>query len=174
MIVDISVPFVDTSADDLRFMFAAPKTHVLDELRLTDVVPGGVLTLRVLGASHQAVFETDDGTYEETVACLPNEGTPLPSKAETIIGNRQFGFCSQIETFSPRDFTARCSALRSRALSFSESTLLGQFPGEKDALTVLEAANDQLNGMAGWVTTHCYPSERQIVVTTTKITHRGN
>lgn len=167
MIVNLEVPFTDSCVADLRFLTRAPALPVLDALEFPHPVPGGHLTLRLLGASHQAVVETPDGFYYETVACMPGQGEPVPESATTTVGPWRFRFASQIRTLEPGEFSVRCAELRRRAAEWENTIMVGEFPGHPDALTFLDASS-QLPGFGrGWSTVHCYPEESKMVLTHT-------
>ncbi|ADD40574.1 DUF2617 family protein [Stackebrandtia nassauensis] len=168
MILDLDVPFADSSVNDLRFLDRAPALPVLGALEFPHPVPGGHLTLRLLGASHQAeVWTPEGGVYAETVACLPGEGSPVPASHTTTVGPWSFWFSSQVRALSAEEFSARCAELRSRARDWENTILVGEFPGHPDAMTFLDASS-QLPGYGrGWSTVHCYPEEQRMVLTHT-------
>src|SRR5690606_35003564 len=66
VITSLEVPYVDVSAGSLTFRPDAPSMPVLDQLE-RDAGPLR-LSLRLLGASHQAVVATPDGLIAETLA----------------------------------------------------------------------------------------------------------
>ncbi|MGH8881361.1 MAG: DUF2617 family protein [Stackebrandtia sp.] len=170
MIVDIDVPFVDTAAGQLRFAADAPVLPVLDSLELAEIVPGGHLSLRLLGASHQAVLTMVDGVYAETVACLPNQGGPVPEHAVRRVGSWRFDFRSQLVTVAGVEYRRRCGQLRDQARQWPDTTLLGRFPGRQDALTYLNVSSRAGGSGSAWTSVHCYPESTTIVLTRTGIT----
>lgn len=167
MIIDLEVPFTDSSVADLRFLPAAPVLPVLDALEYPHPVPGGHLTLRLLGASHQAVVETPDGFYAETVACMPGQGRPVPETVTTTVGPWSFRFSSQVRVLDAGEFSSRCAELRRRAREWENTIMVGEFPGHPDALTFLDASSRLPGYGRGWSTVHCYPEESKMVLTHT-------
>lgn len=168
MILDLDVPFSDSSVTDLRFLDRAPSLPVLGALEYPHPVPGGHLTLRLLGASHQAVVETaEGGWYHETVACIPGQGRPLPDEHTTVVGPWSFRFQCQVRRLAPAEFSARCAELRQRARQWENTVMVGEFPGHPDAITFLDASSRVPGYGRGWSTVHCYPEESTMVLTHT-------
>lgn len=167
MIISLDVPFADSCVADLRFLTQAPALPVLDALEYPHPVPGGHLTLRLLGASHQAVVETPDGFYAETVACMPGQGSPVPETTTTTVGRWSFRFASQVRSLDAGEFSARCAELRERARQWENTIMVGEFPGHPDAMTFLDASSRLPGYGRGWSTVHCYPEESKMVLTHT-------
>ena len=164
MIVRPAVPFTDTAVEQLRYRTDGPLVPVLEAIESAEVITGGHLTLRLLGASHQAELTTADGVHIETVACLPGGGTALPPNAVHRLGARLLRFRSHVTALPRAEYRSRCEHTRRQAAQRKTTTLLGEFPGDRDAITYLETF------VGGWRTMHCYPQTGHIVQTRTDIT----
>lgn len=167
MIIDLDIPFTDSRVADLRFLPHAPELPILGSIALDDAVEGGRLSLRLLGASHQAVLTTPDGDYAETVACVAGPrgpGMALPPHVSTKVGRWQCDFRCTVASYPPDRFAARCAAMTDIAAS-NDRALVGRFPGDSNAITYLHTRFDA--GTLAWVTVHAYPQAGQMVVTRT-------
>ncbi|GAB7049429.1 DUF2617 family protein [Catenuloplanes indicus] len=155
MLVDLTLPYADTTAADLSFalgMPPAPALHVLE-------IPELGLQLRLLGASHQVMM----GELSETVACLPGQRPDLPG----TVTDERYRFAAEIRTLTPAEMSAEVSRLRAE-LSGHPHGLVGQFPGDPDAITALLAYPDGADAV-GWRTWHAYPQTGELVETTTSV-----
>lgn len=167
MIVDLDVPFVDARARDLHLVVDAPQLPVLASIEIADLVPGGHLSLRLLGASHQAIVNTPAGNYAETVACVGESADPIPPQLATVVGSARFDFHSQILQLTAEELKQRCEDMRQQANDNRGTTLIGRFPGHPDAMTFLSA--DASGAAASWSTAHCYPEDGRCVLTQTTV-----
>lgn len=196
MRASISVPFVDTCADDLVWTLGHPLVDPLASRTLR--VPGARVELRVLGASHQVVVTPEptdaalippgsspangpvkadgapmtkdlaaDAPLVETVACLPGLPGGLPSSAERPhMGGYRFD--SSVEFLSHTELTHRVNRLH-REVTGSPSGLLVTFPGDHLAITALHltlGSGEQLH----WRTWHAYPQSGELVTTMSTVT----
>ncbi|WP_285734437.1 DUF2617 family protein [Nocardiopsis sp. ATB16-24] len=195
MRASISVPFVDTCADDLVWTLGHPPVDPLASRTLR--VAGARIELRVLGASHQVVVTpeptdaalispgsspagepveaagtttkdlTADEPLVETVACLPGLPGGLPSSTERPhMGGYRFD--SSVESLSPTELAHRVDRLH-REVSGSPSGLLVTFPGDHLAITALHltlGSGEQLH----WRTWHAYPQSGELVTTMSTVT----
>lgn len=155
MLVDLTLPYADTTAADLSFALglpAAPALHVLE-------IPELGLQLRLLGASHQVMM----GDLSETVACLPGRRPDLPG----AVADDRYHFAADVRVLSAGEMSAEVSRLREE-LSGHPHGLVGQFPGSPDAITALLAYRDGTHAI-GWRTWHAYPQTGELVSTTTTV-----
>ena len=165
MLVALDTAYTDTTAADLRFALDLPAQPALRELAVP--LPGGaLLTLRLLGASHQVTLCGTGGDLTETVACLGREvhGGALPAR----VRRSRYTFDSTVRRLGRAEFTDRVGALRARAergLVAGEHVLAGEFPGTPGALTVLAATRG--SGAVSWWTAHAYPQTGELVLTRT-------
>jgi hypothetical protein len=159
VLVGLETAYSDTAAADLSFALGLA---ALPALHTVSVGFGGSrLELRLLGASHQVMLSTVDGTLSETVACIPGHPTRLPQRVRRSAP--RYDFRARVRTLAPAAFSAEVARLR--AASAGEHVLAGQFPGSADAITVLGA--HRRNGRIGWWTAHAYPQTGELVLTTT-------
>lgn len=164
MLVTLDTPYTDTTAADLRFALGLPPQPALRCMRVE--LPSGVVVLRLLGASHQIRFVAGAGDFDidfgidETVACLPAVREPMPAAFE----RPGYRFAATVRRLSDADFAAAVADLRRRAASEAH-VLAGEFPGDRDALTVLAAR--AVPGGAAWWTAHAYPQTGELVTTET-------
>lgn len=152
----------DVSAGQLGLVVDAPAPRPLVELNLTDPA-AGELTLGVLGASHVVTATARGRTLTEQVSCdaIAAGGRPLPD-----VEHRQgYRFTSHIETVSRRALGRRAEMLRTGAAGRS-GWLCAEFPGDRDALTVLTAA--ATGGHWHWRTWHLYPYRDESVIVETE------
>lgn len=177
MIVRLDVPFADTSASRLRYLPSAPTLPVLAELDQPDLVPGGHLSLRLLGASHQAVLRLPDGEYAETLACLdlPEAGAPAaqppPARRTVAVGAWQIRLRVTVDRDSPAVLAAASREMRDCAeRADPDRSLYASFPGHPLAATFLRVRprRDSLDSPA-WTTVHVYPESGERVRTRTEI-----
>jgi hypothetical protein len=171
MIVDLVVPFADTGVTDLRFVLTAPQLPILDSLEIPDIAPGCDLSLRLLGASHQAIVTTPHGDYAETLACLPQLGPAPPRPTQVDLADRRFQFDVHIAQHDDTSFAHHCAA-ELAAGADTEHALIGRFPGHPHALTSLRVINNGPHHW-GWRTVHAYPQSGTWVRSTTLVTPRG-
>ncbi|MFV2020136.1 DUF2617 family protein [Micromonospora sp. LOL_023] len=183
MLVSLDAPYVDTTAADLGFALGLaqlPALYVLDLPSPATVSPlaagggpggagatrCGLLRLRLLGASHQAVLRTGDSELVETVACLPGRPRDLPPAVD---GPDGYHFTARVRRLPAAALAARVGELR-RRLTDDPQALVGIFPGSPDALTALHARFD--DGQVSWLTWHSYPQGGELVETETVVTTR--
>lgn len=160
----LDVPFVDTTPDDLTFTLQHDVLPALAAVTVRTALAGTAVTLelRLLGASHQAVLHVGagcdggyTGTLVETLACLPGRPAHLPGRVEDAVGPLDYAFTTRPVTIEDRAaLSRRVAPVRARAAA-SPHGLVGAFPGDPDAVTVLlaEPAADRL----AWTTWHAYP-----------------
>lgn len=167
----LKVPFVDTAPDDLCFTLAHDVLPALATATVRTRLAGADVTLelRLLGASHQAVLHVGaTRTLVETLACLPGRPAHLPGRAEHAVGHLAYEFTTRTEVITDRTaLSHRVAAVRGRA-AVSPHGLVGTFPGDPDAVTVLlaEPAPDRL----AWATWHVYPGNG-LVRSRTEVRH---
>lgn len=186
MLVTVHTPYVDTAAGDLSHLLGGPERPALFTVELP-AAPGSTLRLRLLGASHQVVLQTPAGRLVETVACLPGHPAALPAHAEEAAAG--YRFTARVLRLAPADLAARVAGLR-REFADDERAIVGVFPGDPDAVTVLHAVPapavpasaaagcagsgpvDAGQGAAeagmrrvGWRTWHAYPQTGELVET---------
>lgn len=167
MHTSISVPFVDTQADDLVWTLDHPVVEPL--ATRTCRMRGAVVELRVLGASHQAVVRSSGGELVETVACLPGVGGGLPEQGEpTATAAGRYLFSSTVHTLSHTDLTRRVEDLH-REVADAPGGLLVTFPGDPLAVTALHLSPDT-GGPVRWTTWHVYPQSGELVTTAATLT----
>ncbi|MFD0556740.1 uncharacterized protein DUF2617 [Stackebrandtia endophytica] len=163
MIIDLAVAYADSAVEDLRFSVGAVDVAVVERLEIPRWHPGIGLSLRLLGASHQAVVTTADGEYTETLACL-GDGTPPPASHTEHIGAITLDFTCQVHHLTREALAGRVADCAARAAA-DPYTLLGRFPGQPDAVTVLTASVETPQ----WNTVHVYPDSGAWVTTTTSL-----
>lgn len=157
MLVRLVTPYVDTTAAQLSFGWGLPRQpalHVLD-------VPAGagqIVQLRLLGASHQVVL----GGMSETVACLPGHPPSLPS----IVDKRGYRFTAHVHRLTPAELNRWVDAVRAVA-DRDPCALVGVFPGEGQAVTVLAAR--ARGSRVRWRTWHAYPRCGELVQTDSEV-----
>ena len=158
MITSLTVPFADVSAGSLTFRPDAPPLPVLDRL---DRDAGPLrLSLRLLGASHQAVVATPDGLIAETLAYRDGLGPDLPAEFSQRVGAWLHRYTCAVEELSLPELRGRVRDLRAR--SESEDLLIGVFGDRPDAVTALEVTGAE---PLSWRTVHTYPQHGQVVTT---------
>lgn len=165
MHASISVPFVDTAADDLVWTLTHP---LVDPLATRTVrVAGAEVELHVLGASHQVVLRSGEGELVETVACLPGVDGGLPGST-TRPGMGDYRFGSTVEAVSRTELSRRVERLH-REVADSTGGLLVAFPGDPLAVTALHLTPGSGRPLR-WRTWHSYPQSGELVTTTTTVT----
>lgn len=165
MFVTLDAPYADTTAGDLSFALGLAEQSALHVLELPAPNVGGVVRLRLLGASHQVVLRTADRDLVETVACLPGREADLPSTVdERAIGYR---FTARVLRLNATELATRVGRLRHR-LADDPYALVGAFPGSPHAVTALHARLDR-DRRIGWRTWHAYPQSRELVETETEV-----
>jgi hypothetical protein len=169
----LAVPYRDTHASRLGWSLDAaeqPAVAVLD-VRLATAWS---LQLRVLGASHQVVLRAPDASarVNETVACLAAPLPPLPEWAALPLAGLDYTLRTEVAELSDRQFADTVDALMLRH-GADPDALIGAFPGDRTAVTVLWADRGapalSPGTTARWRTWHAYPQHRQIVSTTTVV-----
>ena len=119
------------------------------------------MTLRLLGASHQVEI-ADGELLRETVACSTRATDPLPAEFVSC----DYSFTSTTSGPDSAALVTRVADLR-RALADDPRALVGHYPGDRDAVTAIQAA-ERPDGIV-WRTWHSYPQTGQIVTTTTRL-----
>lgn len=160
------MPFADVSAASLTFRPDAPPMPVLDRM---DRDAGPLrLSLRLLGASHQAVVATPDGFLAETLAYRSNLGPDLPETFSQRVGPWRHRYECTVETLTVPELRARVRALRDRAVqrTAEPDLLVGVFGADPDALTALEVTGTE---PLSWRTVHTYPQYGEVVTTVSTV-----
>jgi hypothetical protein len=167
MLTELRLPYADTSAAALRWSPTRSDKPALETLELTG--DGARLELVVLGSSHAATLRTPlFAPLDETVACLQGDaGEPVPPARDLRHGRASYRFSSEVTVHDRASLTDLASGLR-RTARERHDRIVGVFPGELDALTVLEGALEP--GAARWQTWHLYPNTGEAVRTTTTVT----
>lgn len=158
MLSVLSVPYADVRADQLRWGFR-PAPGALAALRLEG--PAATLELRLLGSSHAAVLTVGGQEHSEVVACASkgdDGGEPMPADVEVALPGMTYRFRSRTSS-PPEGLDSLATALRAR-FSGHGTSLVGAFPGDPDALTVLHAESP-----LRWRTWHLYPNSGEVVRT---------
>lgn len=159
MITSLTVPYVDVSAGSLTFRPDAPSMPVLDQL---DRDAGPLrLSLRLLGASHQAVVATPDGLIAETLAYRDDLAPDLPDRFSQRVGSWQHRYTCAVDHLTVPELRARVRELHTRREE--DDLLIGVFGDRPDAVTALEVTGTT---PLTWRTVHTYPQHGQIVTTT--------
>ncbi|MFN2539608.1 MAG: DUF2617 family protein [Mycobacteriales bacterium] len=162
MLTSLAVRFADTRADALSWWLGdAPPA--LDELVLHS--SSGQLTLRLLGASHQAVARVLDAEVPEVVAC-GRTPADLPAAVHHDLPGGRYRFTSTTTTYDDRGLARVADRLR-RRWEPDPAAVVGMFPGSEHALTVL--AGRELRRGWGWRTWHVYPGGGEVVRTTSSL-----
>lgn len=170
MIVDLQVPFVDAGVSHLRYLPSAPSLSVLAQLDHAHLVPDGHLSLRLLGASHQAVLALPDGQYAETIACVGGPGGALPATRSVTVGPWRCRLRLDIDRASPEELAAACHEMRRCAAHDDpRRSLYASFPGHPLAATFLRVHPRADSTGSAWTTVHIYPESGQRVRTRTEI-----
>ncbi len=160
MLQVLSVAYLDASAAQLSWSLDAPVRPALASRRLQfgDLA----LDLRLLGASHQVVFEAAGHRGTELVACDRSSTGGLPREVGEERGRFVYRFTSHVERLEGAPLAALAEELVAR-LSVSERALVGAFPGSPHAVTAISADGE------GWRTWHLYPQAGEVVRTATVI-----
>lgn len=160
------MPYIDVSAASLTFRPDAPSMPVLGRL---DRDAGPLrLSLRLLGASHQAVIATPDGLIAETLAYRDGLASDLPEQFSQRVGSWQHRYHCTVEHLTVPELRSRVRELHAR--SEEADLLIGVFGDRPDAVTALEITGDT---PLTWRTVHTYPQHGQIVTTTGGVAHVG-
>lgn len=165
MLTDLAVPYTDTRASALSWWLGAAPAP-LDELVLH--APPGVLALRLLGASHQAVARVGAVEIPEVVACGPEQAA-LPRTAAREVPGGSYRFTSSTRLYDEQGLARVARALR-RRWAGDASAVVGVFPGSPHALTVL--AGRPLTAGWSWRTWHVYPGSGEVVRTRSALVAR--
>lgn len=160
------MPFIDVSAASLTFRPDAPSMPVLDRME-RDAGPLR-LSLRLLGASHQAVVASPDGLISETLAYRSDLAPDLPETFTQRVGDWRHRYECAVESLTVADLRRRVRALRDRAVmrTAAPDLLVGVFGEDPDALTALEVTG---TAPLSWRTVHTYPQYGQVVTTTSTV-----
>ncbi|MDT0310596.1 DUF2617 family protein [Streptomyces sp. DSM 44917] len=168
MLTTIHTAFTDTRAHDLAWALGREPLPSLATLDLD--MAGARVQLRVLGASHQVLLESREGTCSETVACMPDSNTPLPLGVSKRLGNFEYEFAARVESLSAGSFAGRAQELLALVAEHPHG-LAGLFPGDPNAFTALLA--QRRGGQVHWRTWHAYPQEGRLVATRTRVGDAG-
>ncbi|MGH4019165.1 MAG: DUF2617 family protein [Pseudonocardiaceae bacterium] len=163
----IATPFADSRAADLSLAHGLERLPALGTHQVE--LPGSVVELRVLGASHQVVAEIAGVTWSETVACLGDADAVLPGRHETSDGRLHARFSARCTEVTPAVLDGRVGALRRRCEG-SPDALIGTFPGSPLAVTALLALPEP--GGARWWSWHVYPRTGELVETASVVSAR--
>ncbi|MFD5321252.1 DUF2617 family protein [Streptomyces sp. NPDC127098] len=169
MLTTIHTAYTDTRAADLAWALGREPLPSLATLDLE--LSGARVQLRVLGASHQVLFEHRDGACSETVACMPGSNTPLPLGVSRRLGNFEYEFAARVESLSAGSFAGRAQELLALVAEHPHG-LAGLFPGDPNAFTALLAQRQ--GGQVHWRTWHAYPQEGRLVATRTRVAEGGS
>jgi hypothetical protein len=173
----LSVPYLDTRAAALGWSLDVAEQPAVARLDVPlPAATGLTLHLRVLGASHQVLLRALDGTtlLTETVACRPRPLRPLPPVAKALLGPLRYTLRSEVLDRSGAGFGDDVDALLA-SHGPDPAALVGRFPGNRHAVTVVRADPVPAPGtLAGWQTWHTYPGRPvgrpgQIVRTTSTV-----
>ncbi|MDT3399716.1 DUF2617 family protein [Streptomyces sp. B1866] len=164
MLTTIDIPFSDTRTADLAWCLGRDPLPALSVLTLR--FGSSSVQLRLLGASHQVVFEEEGGRCSETVACLPDSTNPLPLGVSTLSGGREYEFAARVETLTRCAFAGRAQELLALVADHPHG-LAGVFPGSPYAFTAMLARWQ--DGKVAWRTWHAYPQEGRLVATRTRL-----
>jgi hypothetical protein len=171
MRVVLQVPYADTAAAQLGFSLELDPQPALYTVDLADAAgPGTGVQLRLLGASHQVLLTAPTAAVTETVACLPGMAGGLPAHPihRPVAGLGRYVFSARARRLSAAGF--RAGVRRLRAWAAGPHAIVGEFPGDPDALTVIAARPGA--DRVGWWTVHCYPRTSDMVFTRTVVTPR--
>jgi hypothetical protein len=160
VIARIETGFADSRAADLSLVFGLPGLPAVGTHRVT--LPGYVLELRLLGASHQVLV----GEWSETVACLPERAASLPSREEVVVNGLRVRFAAQTLRPGGAGLTDRVSGII-RDCAADEHAIVGEFPGSPLAITAVRAWAE--GDGAAWRTWHAYPQAGELVETRTLV-----
>ena len=163
MLSELAVPYVDARASALSWWLGDDAPAPLATLVLTSArsrTPGR-LELRLLGASHHVVASTGAARCPEVVACGPATAVLPASHAEDVDGAR-YRFASATTAYRAAALARVARDLRRRA-SGAPNALVGVFPGDPDALTVLTGR--EVPGGWAWASWHVYPAAGEVVRT---------
>lgn len=160
------MPYADVSAASLTFRPDAPSMPVLDLLE-RDAGPLR-LSLRLLGASHQAVVATPDGLISETLAYRTDLAPDLPEAFSQRVGSWRHRYECTVEKLTVPELRQRVRSLRDRAVlrTVEPDLLVGVFGEDPDALTALEVTG---TAPLSWRTVHTYPQYGEVVTTTSTV-----
>lgn len=164
------MPFADVSAASLTFRPDAPSMPVLDRM---DRDAGPLrLSLRLLGASHQAVVATPDGFLAETLAYRTGIAPDLPEAFTQRVGPWRHRYECAVETLPVPELRKRVRSLRDRGVqrTTEPDLLVGFFGGDPDALTALEVTG---TAPLAWRTVHTYPQYGEVVTTVSTVDRLG-
>lgn len=165
MLTTIHTPYIDTRAGDLAWCLGQAPLPALAAIDLD--LDGGEVQLRLLGASHQVLLESERGSCSETVACLPGRSLPLPVGVAERVDGWDYEFAARIESLPAATFAGRAQELLDLVAEHPRG-LAGTFPGDPNAFTAMLV---QAEGKAvNWRTWHAYPQEGQLVVTRSRVT----
>ena len=170
MLSELAVPFVDTRASALSWWLGDDAPAPLATLVLTSARPRGTgrLELHLLGASHHVVACTGGARCPEVVAC-GRPAAALPAEHGEDVDGARYRFESTTTTYRPAALARVARDLRRRAAG-APNALVGVFPGDPDALTVL-TGREVLAGWA-WASWHVYPSAGEVVRTRSSLVAR--
>lgn len=173
-ILQLPVPYADTSAGMLSYALGLPTQAALGDLVVTAAAgPGTTLTLRLLGASHQALLDTASGRISETVACLDAVTPTLPARVRRMLPVGPYRFAARVHRLGADELRREVDRLR-RRLARQRHVLIGAFPGATDAVTALLAEPRPNHDAVRWQTWHVYPQTGEVVHTHSVVQVRGS
>lgn len=170
-VVQIRVPYADTSAARLGFALGLPAQVALGDLVIPDAAgPATTLSLRLLGASHQVLLDTPGGLISETVACLDGVEPDLPASLTRTLAGGRYEFTARVRRLDPPALRREADRVRA-GLADRPHGLIGSFPGSADALTAVLA--EPSPAAVGWRTWHFYPQTGEVAYTTSTVRRPG-
>jgi hypothetical protein len=164
MLTTLKTAYSDTRAGELAWALGREPLPALATLDL-ELVDAHV-QLRLLGASHQVILETDRISCSETVACMPGSTAPLPLGVSEELGEWNYEFASRVETLSAGSFVGRAQELIALVAEHPHG-LAGTYPGSPHAFTALLVQRHE--NQVHWRTWHSYPQEGRLVSTRTRV-----
>ncbi|KRV48076.1 hypothetical protein AQ490_26825 [Wenjunlia vitaminophila] len=171
MLTTLHTPYADTRAGDLAWCLGQEPLPALAAVDLG--VDGGEVQMRLLGASHQVLLESERGRCSETVACLPGRSVPLPVGVAERVDDWEYEFAARTESLPAASFAGRAQELLDLVAEHPHG-LAGTFPGDPNAFTAMLVQTTD-RGVC-WRTWHAYPQEHRLVVTRSRLvlaTERG-
>jgi hypothetical protein len=153
VLIHLDVPYIDARAADLTLTLGAPPEPALEVLR------AGVVELRLLGSSHQALVDGGE-TLSETVACRPGGAGALPARTR----DGGYSFHARVARLAPADYARRAQEI---IAAVAGDGLVAVFPGPADAFTALRPGPGP-----SWDTWHGYPQSGELVHTRSTLERR--
>lgn len=161
MLIRLDAPYADVRASDLSLALGLEPLPALETLNVE--LGSWAIELRLLGCSHQALLQTPDGDWSETVACRPGVAGELPASRTERAAGGTYAFAAQLEPLDPQR-----GALIADEASEDPLGLVGVFGGPEGAFTALRL-REEAAGVA-WTTWHAYPQSGELVITRSAVT----